>query len=233
MPVHLILALIIGGQTPALEPFRDTLLLPVESAVAATLSDRPDSLRGRPVAVPAGVRRVTGQIVPLPSLSPADTPTTTRRRATEVSSWYGPRLWIHRITAIVIPGLFIYQYSLGDKIIDAETEGRAPPAWVRPAHRTGAKVIAGAFAVNTVTGAWNWWDSRHSEEGRLARTLHALSMVGAMGGFTYAGIKLAEDAQTADSFEEAMDKRRQHRAVALTSMGVTVVSAAAMWLVNR
>jgi hypothetical protein len=227
MPVHLILALIIGGQTPALEPFRDTILVPLESA--AGLTERQDSLIGRPIANPAGVRRITGQMVHLP----VDTPTTTRRRATEVSSWYGPRLWIHRITAIVVPGLFIYQYSLGDKILDAESEGRAPAGWVRPAHRNGAKAIAGAFAVNTITGAWNWWDSRHAEEGRLARTVHALSMVGAMGGFTYAGLKLAEDAKTATTFEEAMDKRRQHRAVAITSMGVTIVSGAAMWLMNR
>jgi hypothetical protein len=230
MPVHLILALIIGGQTPALEPFRDTLLLPLGPSIATAMSDRQDSLSSRPIAAPSGVRRITGQMVS--SLSPVDTPTT-RRRATEVSSWYGPRLWIHRITAIAIPGLFVYQYWLGDKLFDQSSGEETFREWVRPAHRTNAKVIAGAFAVNTITGAWNWWDSRTTQEGRLARTVHALSMVGAMGGFTYAGVKLADDAKSASTFEEGMEKRRQHRAVALTSMGVTLVSGAAMWLVNR
>ncbi|HYD53718.1 MAG TPA: hypothetical protein VEA99_13870, partial [Gemmatimonadaceae bacterium] len=106
-------------------------------------------------------------------------------------------------------------------------------AWVRPAHRTNAKVIAGAYAVNTLTGAWNLWDTRHAAPGRTARVLHAVSMAASMGGFTYAGIKLADDAKTATTFDAAQDARRQHRAVALGSMGVTLVSGVAMWLVNR
>ena len=176
----------------------------------------------------AGVRRQTDPL----AIAPLDTPRA-RPRATEVSEWYERRMVIHRVTALVVPALFLYQYSLGSKLYDAEDEGRAAPAWVRPAHRRGATAIAAAFGVNTVTGLWNLWESRDASDGQGRRVVHALSMLGAMGGFTYAGMKLADDAQKAPNREAAMDKRRQHRNVALASMGVTVVSGTAMWLLNR
>jgi hypothetical protein len=83
------------------------------------------------------------------------------------------------------------------------------------------------FTVNTVTGAWNWWDTRGVSQGRVLRTIHALSMIGADAAFTYAGVKLADEA------ENSSEKRSQHRTVALTSMGVTIASGLAMKLFNR
>jgi hypothetical protein len=52
-------------------------------------------------------------------------------------------------------------------------------------------------------------------------------MLTADAGFTYAGAKLSEEA------EGSMDKRRLHRTIALSSMGVTVASALMMKVWNR
>jgi hypothetical protein len=87
--------------------------------------------------------------------------------------------------------------------------------------------LAGIFTVNTVTGVWNLWDSRHTPQGRTLRTIHALSMLVADAGFTYAGVKLSKDAQT------DFNKRRQHRTIALSSTALTLVSGLAMKLYNK
>ena len=96
--------------------------------------------------------------------------------------------------------------------------------WV---HAVGAAGLAALFTVNTVTGAWNWWDTRSQSQGRVLRTIHALTMLSADAAFTYAGAKLSNEAET------SAIKRRQHRTVALSAMGVTVVSGFAMKLLNR
>jgi hypothetical protein len=55
-------------------------------------------------------------------------------------------------------------------------------------------------------------------QGRVLRTVHVLSMLTADAAFTYAGAKLSNEAETDAS------KRRLHRTVALSAMGLTVVS---------
>jgi hypothetical protein len=52
-------------------------------------------------------------------------------------------------------------------------------------------------------------------------------MLGADAAFTYAGAKLSNEAETSS------DKRQLHRTIALSAMGVTVVSEIAMKLWNR
>ena len=88
-------------------------------------------------------------------------------------------------------------------------------------------MLAGMFTINTVTGAWNWWDSRSVSKGRALRTIHALSMITADAAFTYAGARLSNEAET------NFDKRRLHRTIALSAMGLTVVSETVMAILNR
>jgi len=52
-------------------------------------------------------------------------------------------------------------------------------------------------------------------------------MIGADAAFTYAGAKLSDEAETSDA------KRREHRTIALSAMGVTIASGLAMKLWNR
>ena len=154
---------------------------------------------------------------------PADTPRV-RPRAVEVSDWYGRRLTIHRTLSYTVIPIFGAQWFAGERIYK---HGNQAPDWAKTTHRAGATALAGIFTVNTVTGLWNLWDSRGTSNGRTLRTIHALSMLAADAGFTYAGVKLSKDAET------DFNKRRQHRTIALSSMAVTVVSGLAMKLYNK
>jgi hypothetical protein len=147
-----------------------------------------------------------------------------RKKAIEVSEWYGRRLTIHRYVAYSTLPVFAAQYAAGQRLYD---DSKAAPTWAKTTHRFGASYLAAAFTVNTVTGAWNWWEGRSAPEGRVLRTVHALSILAADAAFTYAGVKLSEEA------ENSLEKRRQHRTIALSAMGVTVASGVAMKLWNR
>ena len=130
----------------------------------------------------------------------------------------GPRL--------MVP-VFAAQYVAGQTLYDAGNGGPAAPGWAKPVHETGAATIAGIFGVNTLTGLWNLWDSRHTEDHRWLRLSLSVIMLGADAAFAYTGIKLADDA------EESQAKRRQHRDAALWSMGVSVGSGVVMKIFNN
>jgi hypothetical protein len=147
-----------------------------------------------------------------------------RPKIVEVSDWYSRRLTIHRYVAYATVPVFALQWAAGDRLFK---HGAGAPGWAKTTHRAGATTLAGMFTVNTVTGVWNWWDSRSAPQGRALRTLHAFSMLAADAAFTYAGAKLSNEAET------SFDKRRLHRTIALSAIGVTVVSGTAMKLLNR
>jgi hypothetical protein len=165
----------------------------------------------------------TVSFIPARTYEPADT-VRKRRKAIEVSEWYGRRLTIHRYVAFATIPVFAAQWVAGDQLYD---KSRDAPTWAKTTHRVGATTLAAMFTVNTVTGAWNWWDSRSVPQGRVLRTMHALSILGADAAFTYAGAKLSDEA------ENSASKRRQHKTVALSAMGVTVASGLMMKLWNR
>jgi hypothetical protein len=170
---------------------------------------------------------VLGLTAQLLAAVPSDTPppaTRPRVRAIEVSDWYSRRLTIHRRLSYATIPVFAYQWSAGMQIWD---KGPGAPPWARKGHGVGAAALAGIFTVNTVTGVWNLWESRHAPEGRRRRTLHAVSMLVADAGFTWAGARLSEQA------ERDFDKRRLHKTVALTSIGITAISGIAMKITNK
>ncbi len=156
---------------------------------------------------------------------PTDTPTPrTRPRAIQVSDWYSRRLTIHRYVAYGTVPVFAAQWIAGNQLLK---ESRAAPEWAKFTHRAGATALAGMFTVNTVTGVWNWWDSRAVPQHRVLRTVHAFTMIAADAAFSYTGAKLSNDAETNSS------ARTLHHQVALISMGVTVVSGTAMKIWNK
>jgi len=159
----------------------------------------------------------------LPPPVVVDTPRV-RPRAIEISDWYNRRLVIHRTLSYAVIPIFGAQWFAGERIYK---HGNEAPDWAKTTHRAGATALAGIFTVNTVTGLWNLWDSRSAPQGRALRTFHALTMLAADAGFTYAGAKLSKEAET------DFNKRREHRTLALSSMAVTVVSALAMKLYNK
>jgi hypothetical protein len=224
-----VLVLIIGGSNVPLTA--DSLGIhetgtPANQPTAEQVPRRDEALNGRFASVSsiAGMPTIADSI-PLKSavLAPLDTPRT-RRRAVELSEWYGRRLTIHRYVAYATIPVFALQWVAGDQLYKKSSDA---PTWAKTAHRAGATTLAAMFTVNTVTGAWNWWDTKSQSQGRMLRTLHALSMLGSDAAFTYAGVKLSDEAETSAA------KREQHRTVALSAMGVTVLSGLAMKLLNR
>jgi hypothetical protein len=150
---------------------------------------------------------------------------TTRPRAVEISAGYERRLTIHRWGGYAMLPLFGAQYVLGERILRQKTdlrEGRrtAPiDDGLRDVHRVAAYGVAGVFAVNTVTGAWNLWESRGVAEGRALRTAHTLLMLASDAGFVLSGKK---------GFDH-----QKHRNVAIGSMAVATLSGAMMYVAGR
>jgi hypothetical protein len=147
-----------------------------------------------------------------------------RRKAVELSDWYGRRLTIHRTLSYVTLPVFAAQYVAGEHLFK---QGAAAPTWAKTTHRVGATALAGIFTVNTVTGLWNLWDSRSVPQHRALRTVHALMMLTTDAAFTWAGATLSNQA------EQSLDKRKLHRKVALYGIGLTVGNGLMMKYFNK
>lgn len=177
-----------------------------------------------PDTVPADTVAIARPVVSPTGALTADDTIKKRAKAVELSDWYGRRLTIHRYVAYGTIPVFAAQWAAGMRLYNDSKEA---PTWAKTTHRVGATMLAGMFTVNTVTGLWNLWDTRSQREGRALRTAHAIMMLAADGAFTYAGAKLSEEAET------NADKRREHRTIALSAMGLTVASGAMMKIFNR
>lgn len=147
-----------------------------------------------------------------------DTPVVRRRaHAIEYSDAYNTRLTIHRIGSYTMLPLFASEYYLGDRLLNDEH----PASWLQPTHATVAGAIGALFVVNTVTGAWNLWDSRQDPAGRTRRYLHTALMLASDAGFVWTGVSGGQ--------HSSVDAERRHRNIALGSIGVATVGTALMW----
>lgn len=177
------------------------------------------------VSLPDTLPRDSSATLPRPAMA-ADTAgqPRPRPRAISVSEGYARRLTIHRYGAYATIPLFAMQYVAGQHLYDELGNAKG---WAKTTHRVGATALAAVFTVNTVTGVWNYWETRASDDKRALRTAHALLMLAADAGFTYAGVRLSDQA------ENDPDKRSQHRAVALSSMGLATAGGMIMAIWNR
>ncbi len=141
-----------------------------------------------------------------------------RRHAVEYSEWYARRLTVHRIGSYTMLPLFGAEYVLGNQLIHGNSG-----SGIKPAHVAVATGIGALFTVNTVTGLWNLWDSRAEPAGRRRRTIHAITMLAADAGFIWTGA-------IADGADRSNANAREHRNVALGSIGVATAGTVMMWL---
>jgi hypothetical protein len=195
------------------------------------------TLPGTLTTIPMATAPDTSQRITIPAIAPIPIPlallpggvsaggdldvtqdTTKRKRAAavEYSDAYATRLKIHQVLSWTMLPLFALQYASGNQILQY---GSAAPSWATSLHGPTATALAGVFAVNTITGAWNLWDSRKDPSGRTRRYIHSALMFIADAGFVYTGV-LSSQAET------SYDARQQHKNVAIFSMGV----ATASWL---
>jgi hypothetical protein len=146
---------------------------------------------------------------PFVSDSPAQRP-----RAIEHSDFYYARLTVHRYASYAIVPTFITEYALGQSLYNN------PPgsSGTRTAHSIVAVGLVGLFGINTVTGVWNLWDSRHDAPGRARRYIHAALMLASDAGF------VATEAVAPGRQQAVADpsRRRLHRTLALSSMGLAL-----------
>jgi hypothetical protein len=204
------------------EGIRMILALAVAMVVASTpkvVADSPSSVVERDTVVLARVpTSVFAKAIEVRGIQ-QDTPTTTRRRHTAIehTDAYYTRLKIHRYASYAMLPVFVGQYIAGQQLVKYSADA---PAWARVGHRVLATTTAGLFTLNTITGAWNWWESRNDGDNKTLRTVHSVSMLVADAGFTTVGM-LATPAETNGQL------RNLHKQIALGSMGISVMS----WLI--
>jgi hypothetical protein len=147
-----------------------------------------------------------------------------RPKAIEYSNFYYTRLKIHQLASYTTIPLFVAEAIIGEKLYK-QTANLAPGqerhSSLRGAHGALATAIGGLFVVNTVTGAWNLWDSRKDPHGRTRRWIHSLGMMAADAGFVATGA-------TAPGDDSGGSGRSTHRTLAYASFGVALASYAMM-----
>lgn len=186
-------------------------------ALLAVLTTTPDTaLAPRSDSIAGPVRGVL-----VAAVRAAEDTVRPRRRSVEVSEWYNRRLTIHRYGSYAMYPLFALQAIAGNQVYQDQ---RGAPDWAKTGHRIGAAGLATVFTLNTVTGLWNLWESREVEQDRTRRTVHALLMLASDAGFTYAGVRLSEQAET------SADKRELHRTFAYGSMATALAGVSVMVL---
>ena len=160
-------------------------------------------------------------------LASADTTVHKRRKAVVMSDAAILRLRIHRYASYTVIPLFALQSIAGNQLLQADNGGQERPGWAKSAHSFGAGAIGTVFAVNTITGVWSLYDQRANTDGRTLRWVHSILMLASDAGFTWTGIKLADDAK------ESSSNRDQHRNWAYASIGTALVGYGIMYVGNR
>jgi hypothetical protein len=187
-------------------------------AVAALLLAVAGVSGGEPDTIPLSVADSAPAVV-------VDTPVVRRRHAIQYSDAYHVRLTIHRIGSYTMLPLFAAEYALGQNLI----HDASPPSWVRPTHVLVAGGIGVLFGVNTITGAWNFWDSRQDPAGRTRRTVHSIAMLAADAGFLATAALAPGHHHRVESFSDYQSRERVHRNVAIGSIAVSSIAGGMMW----
>ena len=204
------------AQGPSLAPARDTLpsaslLRPTASHVALT----------SPVPVAAGGPTLLDP-KPLTStlLSRQEPDSDPTPQLIEYSDAYFTRLTIHRWASYLTLPLFASEYVVGQKLMNGQGN-------LRGIHGVLAGGIAGLFAVNTITGGLNLIEARKDPEGRTRRTIHSVLMLLADAGFVATGMT-AREREDEGGFYSGPVTNKNHRNIALASMGTALLSYAIM-----
>ncbi len=204
------------------------------SALAAAPADTiPEPV---PVAIPVASPAV-GPVIPLPVgigapvaavpeiAAPAfddDTTPPRRRKAVQISDAYAVRLKIHYIASFATLPIFAAQAIVGEQLYNNYTTGKPITSSLKNTHEDIAWGLGALFLTNTVTGTWNWLETRHESKGLAWRTVHAALMLVADAGFAYT-------ASLGERVAVGQVRPDLHRNMAEASAGVALVSYIMMW----
>jgi hypothetical protein len=146
-----------------------------------------------------------------------DTVAHKRAKAVELSDAYETRLAIHKIASYATIPLFTAQAIVGQQLFVAEQAGNRASRGMRDTHDLLAVGVGALFAVNTVTGSMNWWETRANPAGKTWRTIHAALMLASDAGFAYTAV-LGTDAHHLEA------SRVEHKNWAIGSASAALVS---------
>ena len=182
---------------------------------------QPDRAAARRTVPPPIAGSAVGTSAALPMRAPAEgEPQAEAPQLFEYSDAYYTRLTIHRIASYATVPLFITEFLAGQELLN---EGESAAGWAKSVHGPVAGVLAGLFVVNTVTGGWNLLEARRDPANRKWRTAHSILMLLADAGFVATGSTAGEAAfDDDDGGGGDRSRARTHRAVAITSMGVSL-----------
>jgi hypothetical protein len=151
-----------------------------------------------------------------------DTTPARRRKAVQISDAYAVRLKIHYIASFATLPIFAAQAIVGENLYNDYTMGKPIPHSLKDLHDGIALGLGALFLTNTVTGTWNWWETRHEPKGLAWRTVHAALMLVADAGFAYT-------ASLGERVTVGQVRPDMHRNMAEASAGVALVSYIMMW----
>ena len=161
----------------------------------------------------------------------ADAPLSEQARpvAVEMSPAYETRARIHKWASVAMLPLFAGELYLGESLYTSGDSG------TKSTHIAVGTGIVGLFALNSVTGVWNLWESRTNPAGRTRRLIHGLLMLAGDAGFAataMTGPKLGR-AATASATQTFIDNKNLHRTIAITSMSLSTAGYLVMLIGGR
>ena len=145
--------------------------------------------------------------------------------AVEYSDAYYTRAKIHKYASFATLPLFAGELALGQNVYN---DPFANTSSAKSAHIAVGTAITGLFALNTVTGVWNMWESRNEPSHHKLKLIHGILMLGADAGFvaTFASGPNGRGANVGS-------QKQTHRTIALTSVGVASASYLMMLFGNK
>jgi hypothetical protein len=165
------------------------------------------------------VQVLDARLVPTAAFETVSDTQPRRRHAVQLSDEYYTRLQIHRNASYLELPVFGAEYWLGQKLINDSPRA----SWVKPTHVGVAATLGALFAVNTITGVWNLYESWGSTNDRALVLAHSALMLGSDAGFAYTGM-IAGDAN------RTLNGQNRHKNAALVSMGIAAAGTALMWI---
>jgi uncharacterized BrkB/YihY/UPF0761 family membrane protein len=174
------------------------------------------------LALPASVEEITADSADSGGASQAPS---ARPVAVEYSDAYYTRAKIHKYASFATLPLFATELALGQTIYN---DPNANTSSAKGAHIAVGSAITGLFAVNTVTGVWNMWESRNDPSHHKLKLIHGILMLGADAGF------VATFGSGPNGRSSTLDTQKQtHRTLAITSIGVATASYLMMVFGNK
>jgi len=125
---------------------------------------------------------------------------------------YEVRRDIHKYASYATLPLFAAEYALGQSL--PSEPGRSGS--MRGLHAAVGAGLVGLFFLNTATGGWNLWQSRHETNHRTTRFIHGALMIASNAGFV-ATAASAPSHHNPSSFDH---DRTVHRNLAIASITV-------------